>query len=83
MVPADRRIVAGLTLAGIFAGFHAQSQEAWEEFQIVMRALRKHGDKLTAENSKLRVALAAGEITEDGNKVAEMTMAALDAVIGT
>ena len=42
----------------------------------------KCDDRLTAENAKLRVALAAGEMTEEGKKVAAMTMAALDAVIG-
>jgi hypothetical protein len=39
------------------------------------------GDVLAAENAKLRVSLAAGEMTEEGKKVATITMAALDAVI--
>jgi hypothetical protein len=76
-------IDAGFTVACILAGFNVQSREAWDEFQMAMRAQRKLGDTLTAENSKLRVALAAGEMTKDGKKVAAMTMAALDAVIGT
>ena len=48
-----------------------------------MNAQRRHGDKVTAENAKLRVALAAGVMTEEGKKVAAMTTAALDALIGT
>lgn len=73
---------AGLAVAVIFACFKVQTKEAWQRFQLEMNAQRKHVDKVTAENSKLRVALAAGEMTEDGKKVAAMTMAALDAVIG-
>ena len=74
---------AGLTLAFILVCFKVQTKEAWAKFQLEMNAQRTHIDKLTAENSKLRVALAAGAMTEDGKKVAAMTMAALDAVIST
>jgi len=74
---------AGLTLAVILLCFKVQTKEAWQRFELEMNAQRKHVDKLTAENAKLRVALAAGEMTHDAKKVAAMTMAALDAVIGT
>ncbi len=76
-------IGAGLTLAIILLCFKVQTKEAWQRFELEMNAHRKHVDKLTAENAKLRVALAAGEMTHDAKKVAAMTMAALDAVIGT
>lgn len=74
---------AGLMLAFILLCFKVQTKEAWERFELEMKAHRKNLDKLTAENSKLRVALAAGEMTHDAKKVAAMTMAALDAVIDT
>ena len=74
---------AGLTLAILLVCFKMQTKEAWQRFQLEMNAHRKHVDKWTAENSKLRVALAAGEMTQDAKKVAAMTMAALDAIIGT
>jgi hypothetical protein len=36
---------------------------------------------LTADNAKLRVSLTAGTMTEEGKKVAEMTLDALGAMI--
>ena len=72
-----------ITLVFIFGNFNVQSAEKWEEFMLGVRAVDKLADKLTAENAKLRVALAAGEMTEERKKVAEMTMAALDVVIGS
>lgn len=74
---------AGLTLAVTLLCFKVQTKEAWQRFELEMNVHRKHVDKLTAENSKLRVALAAGEMTHDAKKVAAMTMAALDAIIDT
>jgi hypothetical protein len=74
---------AVLTLAVVLVAFKVQTKEAWQRHQIEMNAQRTHTDKLTAENSKLRVALAAGEMTQDAKKVAAMTMAALDAIIGS
>ena len=66
----------------IFANFKVQTKEKWEEFQREMSAKRKYVEMVTAENAKLRVALSVGVLTEEGKKVAAMTMAALDAVIG-
>jgi hypothetical protein len=43
--------------------------------------MRSRVNTLTAENANLRVALAAGEMTEEGKKVATMTMEALKSVI--
>ena len=73
---------------GIRRGHHSwvvqgAPKEKWQEFQMEMNAHRRHGDKVTAENAKLRVALADGVLTEEGKKVAAMTTAALDALIGT
>jgi hypothetical protein len=76
-------IGAGFTVATILGWFKVQTKEKWEEFQREMNAQRRYGDKMTAENAKLRVALSVGGLTEDGKKVAAMTIAALDAVITT
>jgi hypothetical protein len=72
---------AGFTLATILGWFKVVTKEKWAEFQMEMQAQRNLGDKLTAENAKLRVGLAAGQMTEDGKKVAAMTMAALEEVL--
>ena len=74
-------IGASLTAAVVFGGFKVLTREAWEEHEVTTNAMRTRVSALTAENAKLRVSLAAGEMTEDGKKVAAMTMAALDAVI--
>jgi len=74
---------AGIMLAVILVCFKLHTKEKWQAFELEMATQRKHADKVTAENSKLRVALAAGEMTEEGKKVAAMTMAALDVVIAT
>ena len=63
--------------------FKVLPKEKWQDFQMEMNAQRRHGDKVTAENAKLRVSLATGVLTEEGKKVAAMTTAALDALIGT
>jgi hypothetical protein len=76
-------IGAGLSAAFICKTFKVRTKATWEAFERATIAQSKHADTLTAENSKLRVALAAGEMTADGKKVAAMTMAALDAVIAT
>jgi hypothetical protein len=67
----------------ILVNFKVQTKEKWEESQREMKAERKYREKMTAENAKLRVALSVGVLTDDGKKVAAMTMAALDAVIST
>lgn len=74
-------IGAALTLGGILGNFRLKTNEAWEQEE------RRHENTSTclvlvqAENARLRVALAAGNMTEEGKRVAAMTMAALRAVI--
>lgn len=74
-------IGAALTLCAILGNFKLKTNEAWEQEE------RRHENTITclvlvqAENARLRVALAAGEMTEEGKRVAAMTMAALRAVI--
>ena len=71
----------GATLGVIFGEYKVKTKEAWEQEE------RRHENTSTclvlvqAENARLRVALAAGEMTEEGKRVAAMTMAALRAVI--
>jgi hypothetical protein len=72
---------AGLTVTAMLGTFKVMTRESWEEHELTMTALRSALEKRVAENAQLRVALAAGEMTEDAKKVATMTMAALDAVI--
>jgi hypothetical protein len=67
----------------ILVNFKVQTKEKWEEYQREMKAERKYVEMVTAENAKLRVALSVGVLTEEGKKVAAMTTAALDALIGT
>src|SRR5262245_33976361 len=74
---------AGVGVAAILGGFKVQSKESWEEEESRTNALRTCFYVVMAQNAKLRVSLAAGEMTEDGKKVAAMTMAAIRAVIST
>lgn len=74
-------IGAGLAVAVILGAFELRTKEGWKEHELTMRTLCMRVFTLTAENAQLRVALAAGEMTEDGKKIAAMTMATLDAVI--
>src|SRR5262245_3648975 len=75
--------VAGavVTAAVMVTHFVVTKKEEWEEIMLMKTALRNRVHTLTAENAKLRVALSVGEMTEDGKKVAAMTMAALGVVI--
>jgi hypothetical protein len=73
----------GLTLAVIFESCKVIKKEEWKEDELARDAMRSAMMKALAENANLRVALAAGEMTEEGKKVAAMTMAALDVVITT
>ena len=68
----------GFTLVGIFGNYKVEDREWWEEYERKRAATKACLDKAVAENAQLRVALAAGEATEDAKKVAAMTMAALD-----
>jgi hypothetical protein len=76
-------IGAGLTVAFVLNTCKVHTKVKWKEFEVEMATQRKQLYMVTAENARLRVALAAGEMTADGKKVAAMTMAALDAVIAT
>ncbi len=71
----------GLTLLHIFLNYKVRDRDWWEEREQEMAGLSSGLHKVVAENVKLRVSLAAGEMTEEGKKVATMTMAALDAEI--
>ena len=76
-------VVGGfLSVAFIIGSYKVLGKEQWEQYELEMLTHRQQAYTATAENAKLRVALAAGEMTEDGKKVAAMTMAALDAAIG-
>ena len=72
---------AGVVLATIFLNFKVKTNESWEEREQEMDAIRSCFHVIVAANAKLRVSLAAGAMTEDGRKVAALTMAALDAVM--
>ena len=74
-------IGAGLAVAVILGVCKVQTKESWQEEQASGTAMRTCLWLVTAENAKLRVALAAGEMTEDGKKIAAMTMASLGTVI--
>ena len=74
-------IGAGLTVAFVLNACKVHTKVKWKEFEVELATQHKQVYMVTAENARLRVALAAGEMTADGKKVAAMTMAALDAVI--
>jgi hypothetical protein len=69
---------AGLAVLTIFQEFDVKTKESWEQQERKMATAHSCVEKVVAENVQLRVALAAGEMTEDAKKVAAMTMAALD-----
>lgn len=74
---------AGITLLWMFLNFQVRKKEWWEEQERKMAIAHSCVEKVVAENVQLRVALAAGEMTEDAKKVAAMTMAALHPVSAT
>jgi hypothetical protein len=74
-------IGAGLAVAVILGAFELRTKEMCKEQEVATRTFIMRIFTLTAENAQLRVALAAGEMTEEGKKIAAMTMAILDAVI--
>jgi len=76
-------IGAGLAVACILGGFEVKSKEAWEQAEQRHETTYACMQMVNAENAKLRVALAAGAMTDDGKKIAAMTMAALRTVILT
>lgn len=70
-----------LTLAVIFENCEVETKKSWKEDRQVRDAMLRCVRELAAKNAQLRLSLAAGEMTEDGKKIAAMTMAALDSVI--
>jgi hypothetical protein len=74
-------IGAALAVGFILGNFKLKTNEVWEHEE------RRHESTSTclvlvqAENARLRVALAAGAMTEEGKRVAAMIMAALRTVI--
>jgi hypothetical protein len=76
-------IGAALTLEIIFDNCVVKSKKEHQEDLAFWDAEFNRMRRVEAENAKLRVALAAGEMTEEGKKIAAMTMAALDAVVST
>jgi hypothetical protein len=72
--------------AGAVAGFicdryKLKTKEEWEADEVQRKARNVFVLRMGAENAKLKVALVAGEMTEEGKKIAAMTMAALETVI--
>lgn len=74
-------IGVALTAAFVLNACKVHTKAKWKEFEVELGTQRNQVYMVTAENARLRVALAAGEMTADGKKVAAMTMAALNAVI--
>jgi len=72
---------AAWALGVIFSMCVVELKEKRHEHNHVATAVRYRVYALEAENAQLRIALAAGQMTEEGKKIATMTMAALDAVI--
>lgn len=71
---------AAWALGVIFTICVVETKEKRHEHSQVTTALCNRAFALVAENAQLRLSLAAGEMTEDGKKVAAMTMAALGTV---
>lgn len=77
-------VLGGLLVVGaIFATCVVTTKEAAQEADKISEAVRMRVYALEAENAQVRIALAAGQMTEEGKKIATMTIAALDAVIAT
>jgi len=70
----------GVAVAAILGAFKVQTKESWKEEEARMNTMHTFARMSLAENARLRVSLAAGEMTEEGKRVAAMTMAALHAV---
>ena len=74
-------IGAALAVGFILGNFNLKKSEAWEQKERLHENTNTCLVLVQAENARLRVALAAGEMTEEGQRVAAMTMAALREVI--
>ena len=73
-------IGAALAVGVIINAFEVETKESGKASRQISVALRSRVYVLTAENAKLRLSLAAGEMTEDGKTIAATAIAALDAV---
>jgi len=73
----------GATLGVIFGEFEVKTKEACAQEERLHETTFMSMTMLLSEIGKLRVALAAGHMTEEGKKIAAMTMAALGAVAST
>jgi hypothetical protein len=73
----------GATLGVIFGNFEVKTKEAWAQEERLQERTFMSMTMLLSEVGKLRVALAAGHMTEEGKKVAAMTMAAFGEVAST
>src|SRR5262245_54059752 len=71
----------GATLAFILPNYKLKTNEECEAEEVERKALDMLVTKKMVENARLKVALASGAMTEEGKKVAAMTMAALETVI--
>lgn len=60
-----------------------QTKENWKADQELTMAVCMRVFRLEAENARLRLFIAAGEMPEGGKKIATMAMAALEAVSTT
>lgn len=73
-------IGACLACGVIFSLCVVTKKEDWEAQHELNMAVCMRVFQLEAENARLRLGLAAGEMTEDGKRIATMVMAALAAV---
>jgi hypothetical protein len=64
----------------IFSLCVVTKKEDWKAEHDLKMAVCMRVFRLEAENARLRLGLAAGEMTGDGKKIATMAMAALDAI---
>lgn len=73
----------GVTLVGMFTNYVVKDREWWEKEKREMEAAHTCAQEVAAENLKLRVALAAAEMTQEAKQVAAVTMAAFgDGIVG-
>lgn len=68
-------------LSAIFSLCVVRTKQSEREHEVGMETMINCAFSLHAENAKLRLALAAGAMTEEGKKIAAMTTTALDSVI--
>lgn len=64
----------------IFGTCEVQTKENWKADHELRMAVCMRVFRLEAENARLRLFVAAGEMPEGGKKIATMAMAALEAV---